>query len=233
MPTQVADPKTQNTLAVEPSERKTSDRVTMPWEYDERRLEKEQSGAVAEAERILFSSTGSMLNEFKPLLENVTNIAGGIVSETPGAFIDLGKQIAGVVEKQPEIQPEDQKEVQVAQWQQYRVSKLEETDKKVSQESMQQLMKAALLVPGGIDQNAAAELGLNSSFARENIMTRALVLALATKRSQNLKAADKVEQAQDETEVQGSKPVANMNEVMEGGLIGGAQAHIGPVNAGG
>lgn len=272
--TAVQDPQTKNILVTEPSERKTSDRVTMPWEYDERRFEKEQqslqddqAAAVAETERILFPSTGSMMNEFKSLdvnsetieiqvedkqvkssefnpdllremfekpLKNMTNIAGGIVSETPDALKDLGKQIAGVAEKQTEIQPEKQKEVQVAQWQNFVIQKTGETNAAISKVTMQRKMEEALYIVGAPPtENTAAELELNTSLAVKNLNSIDKYVWMTRKRSEDMKAAKQAEQAQEEVEVRGPRPVANLNEVMEGGLIGGASSHITPINAGG
>lgn len=124
MATSVADPQ-QNIIAAEPSERKTSVRVTEPWEYDERRLE---SGANFENSQPVFPLSGSKLNEFRPReeirsfdsnldlvrdmfmkpLENVTNIAGKIVDELPGAGLDLLKEITTSAS---EVKPKDPEEV--------------------------------------------------------------------------------------------------------------------------
>lgn len=206
--------------------------------YETEPLAEEQSKAVTEAERILFPSTGSMnfteiQVEDKPIskqeiqdsnlvnydlffkpLENVTNIAGTIINEAPvavEALADLGKQITGVTEKQQEITPEKQKEAQINQWKEYRAGKIEETDRRVGQVEMEMKMKEALRITGGpVAEDAASVLGMNSSLSQENIMTRDKLLALATKRSENIKMADKAEEQQDAAEV---KPANLVNRL--------------------
>ena len=231
------------------------------WErqYEqEQSLKQEQSNAVAEVERILFPPSGSMMNEFKPVevtsetmfnpdmfrdmfekpLKDMTNIASGIASriasETPGALIDLGKHLAGVVEPQPEIKPEKQKEAQNAQWQAFVTQKTGETNASVSQVRMQRRMEEALYIVGAPPtEDTAAELNLNTGMDIKNLNTIDKLVWLARKRSKDMRAAKKAEQTQEEAEVQGPKIVANMNENIEGGLVGGATSHIMPINAGG
>lgn len=257
--TAVQDPITQiNTTSPNERDKNTAVPLEVMWERQfeqEQSLSQEKSDAVAEAQRI-FSSTGSMLNQFKPLevtsetigiqvedkqvkssafnqdmwmdmfkkpLENATNIAGTLINEAPTtveAIQDLGQMILKGPElnqqNQPQMTQEKAEEVQINQWKQYRVGKIEETNRQVKIEERQQLMKAALLIPGGVTQESVVDLGYQGSFSQENILTRANIIALATKQSDRIEEAEDAQKAQDAAEVKQPVNLTNRLDAQEG-----------------
>ena len=253
--TNVLDPKTLSNPTT-PAERDKNAPVPLEvmWEKQhetEKSLDQEKSEAVAEAQRI-FSSTGSMLNEYKNLevssetpvnydlffkpLENATNLVGTVLNETPaavGAVKDLFVENVAGIETHSQQTPEKQNEAVVTQWQNYTVGKREELDRKVSQVEMQQQLKAALFMVGGpiSQETGAADLGFSSGFAEENMQTKANMVLLATKQSEKIVVAEKMEQAQDEAEVKPSM-VVDLEGMAEGGTARGS-ANISAANAAG
>ena len=119
-----------------------------------------------------FNNSDLWMDMFKKPLEGLTNIAGGIANETPDALIDLGKKLVGETAKQPEIQPEKQKEAQVAQWQNFVTQKRGETNAAISQVTMQRKIEEVLYIVGAPPtEDTAAELDLNTAMDVQNLYT--------------------------------------------------------------
>ncbi|OGE14762.1 hypothetical protein A2111_02830 [Candidatus Daviesbacteria bacterium GWA1_38_6] len=246
------DPKQISNTANSTAERDKNKAIPLEvmWErqYETAQsLEQEQSNAVAEAERILFPSTGSMnfteiqvedkpiaqeektsmfdpdmyLNMFTKPLEGLSNIAGSIVNETPIAIDaagDLLKQVIGEKEKQPQERQSTQKELEETQWKNFVTQKTGEINAVISQVAMQRKMEEALYIIGEpTPQDAAEVLVSNTSMDAQNLNTIDKHIWIAKKRTENIKAAKKAGEHQDATEVQKPEIVADMEGGREGG----------------
>lgn len=159
----------------------------------------------------------------------------GLKEALPGTYAESASLIKErlPIGGQTEIRfnnPEAFKKRQEAEHQRIVYASLEEARKNAQRFTHEEILEAVvrLEVAGMSTEEKNRFLHLSLDLDEKHINDPYHIHALRVKRKEQLRTAQQQKQGQ-ELAATVQSPVANLQEVMEGGLIGGARAHISPI----